>query len=392
MAPAGSPTRADSRAASEQCGRQERARAGRSTAWMAAPGRGGIAGPARACRPGGTARTREWARPGPRPRRKAARRRARSPARCVAGPARWHRPGRARPDSPQGERARRPGRPGHRGHREDDERQAPATPHAMKSTGGSRPLHASRDAPRVEDALERGEVGEDGEHDHGRGEQVEGGARDEDDEPLGTLHQPDLARHPDGLGARLRVAHHHRAHEGGQVTSRAAPVSPCGRIEHDAQQHDQVGVAVHHRVEEGAERRDLAASRASEPSKKSKSPATARSDGAGAEPLLAKAHAARRSRRGRATVRWLAAARWAPEQRARRRLRSRRPRSYVVSLSQRLAARGLFEGLAEPVHHRRVLEPPPLPVRHVERVVRLLDLGGDARARDVEAEAPRTCA
>jgi hypothetical protein len=52
----------------------------------------------------------------------------------------------------------------------------------------------------------------------------------------------------------------------------------------------------------------------------------------------------------------------------------------------------IFERVAEAVHLDRVLDVAALPVRHVEGVVGLLDLGGDARAADIEAQRLEACA
>ena len=111
--------------------------------------------------------------------------------------------------------------------------------------------------PREDDALDGREVGQHGQHPERRLHDVEQGARDEADQPLGPLHHADVALHPDRLRARLRVADHDRAREARHRHQRAARVRGA-RVEHDdAEHHRDIGVAVDHRVEEGAERRHL---------------------------------------------------------------------------------------------------------------------------------------
>ena len=120
-------------------------------------------------------------------------------------------------------------------------------PHAV-----SLPQGVPGDPPRVEDPLDGRDVGQQGEQRHDWGQQVEGGSSDEGDEPLGPLHHTDFAAHGDGLGARLRIAGHDGAGERSHGQDRARDVTPLLVVDQDAEQHGQVGVAVHHGVEERA--------------------------------------------------------------------------------------------------------------------------------------------
>ncbi len=111
---------------------------------------------------------------------------------------------------------------------------------------------------RERDALQRGDVGEDREHPQRRLEEIQERAGDEADQAFGALHHPDAALDADGLGPRLRITHHHAADQRGHGEDRSARVGRAREEHDDAEQDDEVRVTVDHRVEEGAERRDLA--------------------------------------------------------------------------------------------------------------------------------------
>ncbi len=115
----------------------------------------------------------------------------------------------------------------------------------------------ARRPTREGDPLERGEVREDREDPERGLEQVEERTGDEADQPLRPLHQAHRARDADRLGARLGVAHHHRAHEPRHRDDGAARVGRAREQDDDAEHHDQVGVPVDDGVEEGAERGHL---------------------------------------------------------------------------------------------------------------------------------------
>ena len=112
--------------------------------------------------------------------------------------------------------------------------------------------------PGERDPLDRRQVRQDGQHPQRRLQLIEQGAGDQADHALRALHHAHRAPHADRLGPRLRVAHHHRADEPGHRHDGAARVGHLREEHDDAQQHDEIGVPVDDRIEERAERRDLA--------------------------------------------------------------------------------------------------------------------------------------
>ena len=141
----------------------------------------------------------------------------------------------------------------------------------------------ARGAPRERDALDRREVREHREDPQRRLEQVQERAGDQADHALRALHDAHGAAHADRLGARLRVAHHHRADQAGHRDDRAAHLGHV-RVEHDdPQQHHQVGVPIDDRVEEGAEGRDLARSARQRAVEEVAEPGQDQEDAAGAD-------------------------------------------------------------------------------------------------------------
>ena len=111
--------------------------------------------------------------------------------------------------------------------------------------------------PREEDALQRGQIGKNGQRPEGGLHEPEQRTGDEADQALRPLHHPYVTRNPDGLGPCLRVADHDGPGQAGHGHEGAARVRHLRVEDHDAEHDHDVRVAVDHRVEEGAEGRDL---------------------------------------------------------------------------------------------------------------------------------------
>ena len=115
----------------------------------------------------------------------------------------------------------------------------------------------ARGAPGEGDALDAGEVGENGQDPQRGLQQVEEGTGDQADHAFGALHDAHRAADADRLGARLRVAHHHRSDQPGHGHHGAPRVRHLREQDDDTEQDDEVRVPVDDRVEERAERRHL---------------------------------------------------------------------------------------------------------------------------------------
>ena len=118
--------------------------------------------------------------------------------------------------------------------------------------------HAARRPPCEEDPLERSQVRQDREDPEGGFEEVEERADDETYHTLRALHHPHGTPDADRLGARLRVAHHHGADQARHRDGRPARVRHPREEHDDAEQDQQVRVAVDDRVEKSPERGHLA--------------------------------------------------------------------------------------------------------------------------------------
>ena len=142
----------------------------------------------------------------------------------------------------------------------------------------------ARGPPRERDPLQRGEIREHGEEPERRLEQIEQGAGDQADHALRTLHHAHGAAHADRLGARLRVAHHHRADQSRHRDDGAARVGRAGRRARRSPSSTTRSEYRSMTESRNAPNADTwPEARASEPSKKSHSPARMRRAAAGCE-------------------------------------------------------------------------------------------------------------
>ena len=112
----------------------------------------------------------------------------------------------------------------------------------------------------VEDAVDDGDGGDDGEHPEDGGHDspsFEEGAEDDEDDALGTLHETDFALADEGLRAGAGVADHQRGdHDKGGEEDVEEPVA--ARVEdEEPEEEDDIGVAVDDGIEECSEDGDL---------------------------------------------------------------------------------------------------------------------------------------
>ncbi len=110
------------------------------------------------------------------------------------------------------------------------------------------------------DAVDDGDGGKDGKHPKGSRHHVpalEESAEDDENDPFRALHEANLALTDERLGARAGVADHKTGgHDEGDEADVEVAVA-AGVEDQQTEKEGYIGVAVEHRVEEGAEDGDL---------------------------------------------------------------------------------------------------------------------------------------